>query len=143
MFARFSKPARAIMEAAQHEARQYGHEYLGTEHILLGFTGPIEGASNLLTYVGVSPSRVRLELEQIGIDGDGLGSLGRLPQTPRAKRVIEFAIEEAERSASQIVYTPHLFVALLRESQGVAAHVLNRLGLDLETARRELLKMSG
>src|SRR5512133_172944 len=144
MFERFTDRARKVMALANQEAQRFNHEYIGTEHILLGLVkeGPGVGA-NVLKNLDVDLRKVRLEGEQLVKAGPEMVTMGKLPQTPRAKKVIEYAIEEARNLNHNYVGTEHLLLGLLREHDGVAAQVLMNLGLKLEEVREEVLNLLG
>lgn len=132
------------MALANQEAQRFNHEYIGTEHILLGLVKEGSGVgANVLKNLGVDLRRVRLEVEKLVKSGPEMVTMGKLPQTPRAKRVIEYAIEEARNLNHNYVGTEHLLLGLLREQEGVAAQVLMNLGLKLEDVREEVLNLLG
>src|SRR5262245_25490086 len=146
MYERFTDRARKVMQLANQEAQRFNHEYIGTEHILLGLAKEGEGvAANVLKNLDVDLRKIRLEVETIvqGVPGGTVWTLGRLPQTPRAKKAIEFAIEEARRLDHNYIGTEHLLLGLLREQEGVAAQVLMNLGLKLGEVREEVLNLLG
>ena len=144
MFERFTDRARKVMALANQEAQRFNHEYIGTEHILLGLVKEGSGVgANVLKNLGVDLRRVRLEVEKLVKSGPEVVTMGKLPQTPRAKRVIEYAIEEARNLNHNYVGTEHLLLGLLREQEGVAAQVLMNLGLKLEDVREEVLNLLG
>ena len=144
MFERFTDRARKVMALANQEAQRFNHEYIGTEHILLGLVKEGSGVgANVLKNLGVDLRRVRLEVEKLVKSGPEMVTMGKLPQTPRAKRVIEYAIEEARNLNHNYVGTEHLLLGLLREQDGVAAQVLMNLGLKLEDVREEVLNLLG
>jgi ATP-dependent Clp protease ATP-binding subunit ClpA len=129
-----------VMELADQEARRFNHEYIGTEHILLGLVKERTGvAANVLENLGIDLRKVRLEVDRIVQPGPDMFTIGKLPQTPRAKKVIEYSIEEARNLNQNHVGTEHLMLGLLREQEGVAAPVLMNLGLTLDDVRQELL----
>jgi ATP-dependent Clp protease ATP-binding subunit ClpA len=129
-----------VMELADQEARRFNHEYIGTEHILLGLVKERTGvAANVLEKLGIDLRKVRLEVDRIVQPGPDMFTIGKLPQTPRAKKVIEYSIEEARNLSQNHVGTEHLLLGLLREQEGVAAQVLMNLGLTLDDVRQELL----
>jgi ATP-dependent Clp protease ATP-binding subunit ClpC len=134
------------MQLANQEAQRFNHEYIGTEHILLGLVKEGSGvAANVLKNLDVDLRKIRLEVERIvqpGAGGDQV-VMGRLPHTPRAKKVIEYSIEEARNLNHNYVGTEHLLLGLLREQEGVAAQVLMNLGLKLEDVREEVLNLLG
>jgi ATP-dependent Clp protease ATP-binding subunit ClpC len=144
MFERFTDRARKVMALANQEAQRFNHEYIGTEHILLGLVKEGSGVgANVLKNLGVDLRRVRMEVEKLVKSGPDMVTMGKLPQTPRAKRVIEYAIEEARNLNHNYVGTEHLLLGLLREQDGVAAQVLMNLGLKLEEVREEVLNLLG
>jgi carbon storage regulator CsrA len=139
---RFTDRARKVLQLANQEAQRFKHEYIGTEHILLGLVKEGTGvAVNVLKNLDTNPEKIRREVEQIVLAGPEMVTIGKLPQTPRAKKVIEFAIEEARNLNHNYVGTEHLLLGLLREEEGVAAQVLMNLGLRLETVRHEVLML--
>jgi ATP-dependent Clp protease ATP-binding subunit ClpA len=137
MFVHFSDRARKVMDLANQEAQRFNHEYIGTEHILLGLVNEGSGVGdNVLKSLEVDLRKVRLEVEKLvkrGLDGV---TMGKPPQTLRAKKVIEFAIEDARKLNHNYVGTEHLLLGLIAESNGVAAQVLMNLGVDLQRARQ-------
>src|SRR5678809_161569 len=144
MFERFTDRARKVMALANQEAQRFNHEYIGTEHILLGLVKEGSGVgANVLKNLDVDLRKVRLEVEKLVKSGPDMVTMGKLPQTPRAKKVIEYAIEEARNLNHNYVGTEHLLLGLLREHDGVAAQVLMNLGLKLEEVREEVLNLLG
>ncbi len=146
MYERFTDRARKVMQLANQEAQRFNHEYIGTEHILLGLVKEGSGvAANVLKNLDVDLRKIRLEVERIVQHGQGGDQvvMGRLPHTPRAKKVIEYSIEEARNLNHSYVGTEHLLLGLLREQEGVAAQVLMNLGLKLEDVREEVLNLLG
>jgi len=144
MFERFTDRARKVMALANQEAQRFNHEYIGTEHILLGLVKEGSGVgANVLKNLDVDLRKVRLEVEKLVKRGPDMVTMGKLPQTPRAKKVIEYAIEEARSLNHNYVGTEHLLLGLLREQDGVAAQVLMNLGLRLEDVREEVLNLLG
>jgi ATP-dependent Clp protease ATP-binding subunit ClpC len=144
MYERFTDRARKVMQLANQEAQRFNHEYIGTEHILLGLVKEGSGvASNVLKNLGIELRKVRLEVEKIVQSGPDMVTMGHLPQTPRAKKVIEFAIKEARNLNHNYVGTEHLLLGLLREAEGVGAVILVQLGLKLEDVREEVLNLLG
>ncbi len=144
MFERFTDRARKVMALANQEAQRFNHEYIGTEHILLGLVKEGSGVgANVLKNMDVDLRKVRLEVEKLVKAGPEMVTMGKLPQTPRAKKVIEYAIEEARSLNHNYVGTEHLLLGLLREHDGVAAQVLRNLGLKLEEVREEVLNLLG
>src|SRR5438874_6687263 len=144
MFERFTDRARKVMALANQEAQRFNHEYIGTEHILLGLVKEGSGVgANVLKNLDVDLRKVRLEVEKLVKAGPEMVTMGKLPQTPRAKKVIEYAIEEARNLNHNYVGTEHLLLVLLREHEGVAAQVLMNLSLKLEEVREEVLNLLG
>jgi ATP-dependent Clp protease ATP-binding subunit ClpC len=146
MYERFTDRARKVMQLANQEAQRFNHEYIGTEHILLGLVKEGSGvAANVLKNLDVDLRKIRLEVEKIVQTGPGGDQvvLGKLPHTPRAKKVIEYSVEEARNLNHNYVGTEHLLLGLLREQEGVAAQVLMNLGLKLEDVREEVLNLLG
>ncbi|MCA8987932.1 MAG: ATP-dependent Clp protease ATP-binding subunit, partial [Planctomycetaceae bacterium] len=144
MFERFTDRARKVMQLANQEAQRFNHEYIGTEHILLGLVKEGSGvAANVLKNLEVDLRKIRLEVEKIVQTGPDMVTMGKLPQTPRAKKVIEYAMEEARNLNHNYVGTEHLLLGLLREQEGVAAQVLMNLGMKLEDVREEVLNLLG
>src|SRR5437016_4863360 len=132
------------MTLANQEAQRFNNEYIGTEHILLGLVKEGSGvAANVLKNLDIDLRKVRLEVEKLVKSGPDMVTMGKLPQTPRAKKVIEYAIEEARNLGHNYVGTEHLLLGLLREKDGVAAQVLMNLGLKLEEVREEVLNLLG
>jgi ATP-dependent Clp protease ATP-binding subunit ClpC len=137
-FEKFSERARKVLTLAQEEAQRFNHNYIGTEHILLGLVREGEGvAARVLGNLGVELSKVRAAVEFIIGRGERPGS-GEIGLTPRAKRVIELALDEARRLNHSYIGTEHLLLGLLREGEGVAAGVLESLGVNLERVRAEV-----
>ncbi len=144
MFERFTDRARKVMQLANQEAQRFNHEYVGTEHVLLGLVKEGSGvAANVLKNLDVDLRKIRVEVEKIVQSGPDMVTMGKLPQTPRAKKVIEYAIEEARNLNHNYVGTEHLLLGLLREQEGVAAQVLMNLNLKLEEVREEVLNLLG
>ncbi len=132
------------MALANQEAQRFNHEYIGTEHVLLGLIKEGSGVgANVLRNLGVDLPKVRMEIEKLVKAGPDMVTMGKLPQTPRAKKVVEYAIEEARNLNHNYVGTEHLLLGLLREHDGVAAQVLLNLGLKLEEVRGEVLSLLG
>jgi ATP-dependent Clp protease ATP-binding subunit ClpC len=144
MFERFTERARKVMALANQEAQRFNHEYIGTEHILLGLVKEGSGVgANVLKNLGVDLHKVRMEVEKLVKPGPDMVTMGKLPQTPRAKKVIEYSIEEARNLSHNYVGTEHILLGLLREHEGVAAQVLMNLGLKLDEVREEVLNLLG
>jgi ATP-dependent Clp protease ATP-binding subunit ClpC len=144
MFERFTDRARKVMALANQEAQRFNHEYIGTEHILLGLVKEGSGVgANVLKNLDIDLRKVRLEVEKLVKDGPPTVTMGKLPQTPRTKMVIEFAIEEARNLNHRYIGTEHKLLGLLRETDGVAAKVLMNLGVKLKEVREEVLNLLG
>jgi len=132
------------MQLANQEAQRFNHEYIGTEHILLGLIKEGSGvAANVLKNLDIDLRKIRLEVEKLVQSGPDMVTMGKLPQTPRAKKVIEYSMEEARNLGHNYVGTEHILLGLLREQEGVAAQVLMNLGLKLEEVREEVLNLLG
>jgi ATP-dependent Clp protease ATP-binding subunit ClpC len=141
MYERFSPGARKAMQLANQEAMRYRHNYIGTEHILLGIITEDTGvAAVVLNDLGIDLSRIRLEVEKIVLSGGHAAD--KLP-IPRAKKVIEYSIAEARDLNHDYIGTEHLLLSLLREEDGVAAQVLVGLGLGLDVVREKILEVLG
>lgn len=145
-FDKFTERARKVLSLAQEEAQRFQHNYIGTEHLLLGLVREEEGvAAKVLLKLGVELNRVREAVEFIIGRGDRI-VLGEIGLTPRAKKVIELAIDEARSMKHHYIGTEHLLLGLVREGEGIAAGVLESLGVRLERVRREtfaVLRSSG
>ena len=144
MYERFTDRARAVVQWANHEAHYFNHEYIGTEHILLGLLQEDSGvAANVLRNLGLDLRNVRLEVEKIVRVGPYRRGRDKLPQTPRVKQAIAYAIEEADLLDHDYVGTEHLLLGLARGEESVASQVLLNLGLTLEQVRAETLPLLG
>jgi ATP-dependent Clp protease ATP-binding subunit ClpC len=144
MFERFTDRARKVMALANQEAQRFNHDVIGTEHILLGLVKEGSGVgATVLKNFDVDIKKLRLEVEKHVKSGPDMVTMGKLPQSPRAKKVIEYAIEEARALNHNYVGTEHILLGLLRESEGIAAQVLMSLGLKLEEVRQEILNLLG
>ena len=144
MFERFTDRARKVMALANQEAQRLDHSHLGTEHILLGLVKEGSGVgANVLKNFGIDLRKVRVEVEKLAQKKGDSPPSGKLPQTPRTKQVIEYAIEEARSLSHNYVGTEHLLLGLIRETEGIAAKVLQSLGLKLEEVRQEILNLLG
>jgi ATP-dependent Clp protease ATP-binding subunit ClpC len=144
MYERFTDRARKVMQLANQEAQRFNHEYIGTEHILLGLVKEGSGvAANVLKNLDVDLRKIRLEVEKLVQSGPDMVTMGKLPQTPRAKKVIEYSMDEARNLNHNYVGTEHILLGLLREQEGVAAQVLMNLGLKLDDVREEVLQLLG
>ena len=144
MYERFTDRARKVMQLANQEAQRFNHEYIGTEHVLLGLIKEGSGvAANVLKNLDIDLRKIRMEVEKLVQSGPDMVTMGKLPQTPRAKKVIEYSMEEARNLNHNYVGTEHILLGLLREQEGVAAQVLMNLGLKLEDVREEVLNLLG
>lgn len=138
-FDKFTERARKVLSLAQEEAQRFQHNYIGTEHLLLGLVREGEGvAAKVLNRLGVELQKVRETVEFIIGRGDRI-VLGQIGLTPRAKKVIELAVDEARRLNHHYIGTEHLLLGLVREGEGIAAGVLESLGVNLEKVRRATL----
>jgi len=141
MFERFTDRARRIVVLAQEEARMLQHNYIGTEHLLLGLIHEGEGvAAEALESLGIGLEAVRQQVEEIIGRGQQAPS-GHIPFTPRAKKVLELALREAIQLGHNYIGTEHILLGLIREGDGVAAQVLVRLGADLDRTRQRVIDM--
>ncbi|MDP7062580.1 MAG: ATP-dependent Clp protease ATP-binding subunit [Planctomycetota bacterium] len=144
MFDRFTERARKVMGFARREAQRFHHEYIGTEHILLGLIQEGQGvAANVLKTMAVDLDKIRREIEKIVKSGPAVEPSVQIPFTPRAKKVVELALEEASNLGHNYIGTEHLLLALLREQEGIAAHVLRALGVRLDEVREEVIEFLG
>lgn len=143
MFERFTEKAIKVIMLAQEEARRLGHNFVGTEQILLGLIGEGTGvAAKVLKSMGVNLKDARIEVEKIIGRGSGFVAV-EIPFTPRAKRVLELSLEEARQLGHNYIGTEHLLLGLIREGEGVAARVLENLGVDLGKVRTQVIRMLG
>ncbi|MDD5196234.1 MAG: ATP-dependent Clp protease ATP-binding subunit [Candidatus Omnitrophica bacterium] len=144
MFNRFTERARKVIILAKEEARRFNHDYIGTEHILLGLIREGEGvASTVLQKLGLSLENIRLEVEKLVQPGPTTQIIGDIPFTPRAKKALELAAEEARSLGHNYIGTEHLLLGLIREGEGIASQVLLNLGLDLNSVRNEVMELLG
>ena len=144
MFDRFTDRAKKVMNLARQEAQRFNHEYLGTEHILLGLVQEGSGvAANVLKNMGIDLDRIRSEVEKLVKTGPSMVTMGQLPFTPRAKKVLELSMEEASNLGHNYIGTEHLLLGLIKENEGIAAKVLTNLGVKLEDVREEVLEFLG
>ena len=144
MYERFTDRARKVMQLANQEAMRFNHEYIGTEHILLGLVKEGTGvAASVLKNHDILLRKVRLEVEKLVQSGPEMITMGKLPQTPRAKKTLEYSMEEARNLCHSFVGTEHLLLGLLREKEGVAAEVLTELGLEVKQLRNEIVDLAG
>src|SRR5919198_235411 len=141
MFERFTDRARRVVVLAQEEARLLNHNYIGTEHLLLGLIHEGEGlAAKALESLGVSLEQVRAQVEEM----IGVGTAtpqGHIPFTPRAKKVLELSLREALQLGHNYIGTEHILLGLLREGEGVATQVLMKIGLDMQKIRQTVLQL--
>ncbi|HEY2331553.1 MAG TPA: Clp protease N-terminal domain-containing protein, partial [Acidimicrobiales bacterium] len=141
MFERFTDRARRVVVLAQEEARLLNHNYIGTEHILLGLIHEGEGvAAKALESLGISLEAVRGQVEEI-IGHGGSSPSGHIPFTPRAKKVLELSLREALQLGHNYIGTEHILLGLIREGEGVAAQVLAKLGADLSRVRQQVIQL--
>ena len=139
MFEKFTDRARKVIHLARQEAERLGHEFIGTEHILLGLVKEGSGvAANVLENLNVDLEKVRMEVEKyVSSSSETLSSGSTMPFTPKAKKVLEFAMEEARNLEHNYIGTEHLLLGLLREDGGVAGRVLRDLGLKQERVKEQ------
>ncbi|MBQ8033184.1 MAG: NDP-hexose 4-ketoreductase, partial [Elusimicrobiaceae bacterium] len=140
MAKRFTENAQKIILIAQEEAKRLNHDYVGTEHILLGLCA-LEGtmSNKILTTLGVTFRKVRLEIEKMVGIGDTIMLLGEIPFTPRAKKVLELSVEESQLLNSDYIGTEHILLGLIREEEGMAGKILSNLGLNLPLVRETVI----
>jgi ATP-dependent Clp protease ATP-binding subunit ClpA len=144
MYERFSDRALKIAQLANQQAQSFNHEYIGTEHILLGLVKEGTGvAANVLQNLEVDLRKVRLEVEQIIQSGPDMVTMGKLPLTPRSKKVLEYAMEESVKFGHNYIGSEHLLLGLIREREGVAAQVLMNLGVTFSDVRKEIAELLG
>jgi ATP-dependent Clp protease ATP-binding subunit ClpC len=140
VFERFTDRARRVVVLAQEEARMLSHVYIGTEHILLGLIHEGEGvAAKALESLDISLEAVRRQVEEIMGQGKAAPT-GHIPFTPRAKKVLELSFREAKQLGHNHIGTEHILLGLIREGEGVAAQILQKLGADLKRVRRTVIK---
>jgi len=144
MFNRFTERARKVIILAKEEARRFNHDYIGTEHILLGLIREGEGvAAAVLQKLDISLENIRLEIEKLVQPGPTTQIIGDIPFTPRAKKALELAAEEARSLGHNYIGTEHLLLGLIREGEGIASQVLLNLGMDLNSVRNEVMGLLG
>ncbi len=144
MFDRFTDRAKKVMSFARQEAMKFNHEYIGTEHILLGLVQEGSGvAANVLKNMTIDLEKIRHEVEKIVKTGPSMVTMGQLPFTPRSKKVLELSMVEASQLAHNYIGTEHLLLGLIRENEGIAAQVLMNLGVKLDEVREEVLEFLG
>jgi ATP-dependent Clp protease ATP-binding subunit ClpC len=142
MFERFTDRARRVVVLAQEEARLLDHNYIGTEHLLLGLVREAEGiAARVLKSLEISLEAVRQQTEEIIGRGGQHASSGHIPFTPRAKKVLELSLREAHQLGHNYIGTEHILLGLIREGEGIAAQVLVRLGADLNRVRQQVIRL--
>jgi ATP-dependent Clp protease ATP-binding subunit ClpC len=142
MFERFTDRARRVVVLAQDEARMLNHNYIGTEHILLGLIHEGDGvAAKALEALGISLAAVRQQVEEIIGRSQHQPPQGHIPFTPRAKKVLELSLREALQLGHTYIGTEHILLGLIREGEGVAAQVLIGLGVDLDRARQQVIQI--
>src|SRR6476620_9135580 len=140
-FDKFTERARKVLQLAQEEAQRFNHNYIGTEHLLLGLVREGEGvAAKVLANLGVELNKVRSAVEFIIGRGDRTVT-GDIGLTPRAKKVIELSVDEARRLNHHYIGTEHLLLGLVREGEGIAAGVLESLGVSLEKVRAQVIEV--
>jgi ATP-dependent Clp protease ATP-binding subunit ClpC len=141
VFERFTERARQVVVLAQDEARQLRHNYIGTEHLLLGLLREQEGVgARVLESLGVTLDEVQAQTRRIVGQGDEVAT-GQIPFTPRAKKALELALREEQSLGHDYIGTEHLLLALARLDDGVAARILLDAGVDAETIRREVIRV--
>ncbi|MBU2102822.1 MAG: ATP-dependent Clp protease ATP-binding subunit [Candidatus Omnitrophota bacterium] len=144
MFNRFTERARKVLVLAKEEARRFNHDYIGTEHILLGLVREGEGvACAVLQNLGIDLERLRIEIEKLISPGSSASVLGDIPFTPRAKKALELAAEEARNLGHNYIGTEHILLGLIREGEGLASQVLFSLGIDIAKVREEISALLG
>jgi ATP-dependent Clp protease ATP-binding subunit ClpC len=144
MFDRFTDRARKVMGLARQEAQRFNHDYIGTEHVLLGLVQEGSGvAASVLKNLDIDLKKIRHEVEKLVSNGTTMVTMGQLPFTPRAKKVLELSLEEASNLGHTSIGTEHLLLGLIRENEGIAAQVLRNLKVKLEDVREEVLELLG
>ncbi|MFM8385248.1 MAG: ATP-dependent Clp protease ATP-binding subunit [Planctomycetia bacterium] len=144
MFDRFTDRARKVMAMARQEAQRFNHDYIGTEHVLLGLLQEGSGvAASVLKNLDIDLKKIRHEVEKLVSSGTTMVTMGQLPFTPRAKKVLELSLEEASNLGHTYIGTEHLLLGLIRENEGIAAQVLRNLKVKLEDVRDEVLELLG
>lgn len=144
MYERFTDRARKVMQMANQEAQKLNHEYVGTEHQLLGLLKETQGVAHLVFgNLSIDKNVVRSEVEKLLTPGPEMVTMGKLPQTPRGKKVVEFAIIEARDLGHNYVGTEHVLLGLLREPDGIAGQVLQSLGMTVEKVRDSAKSLLG
>ncbi|RKY34754.1 MAG: NDP-hexose 4-ketoreductase [Candidatus Omnitrophota bacterium] len=144
MFDRFTERARKVILLSKEEAKRFNHDYIGTEHLLLGLLKEGEGvAAAVMQNLGLSLNMVRIEIEKLVQAGPSTVVSGDIPFTPKAKKVIELSMEEARSFGHNYIGTEHVLLGILRENEGIASQVLLNLGLDLNKVRKEIMELLG
>ena len=144
MFNRFTERARRVILLAKEEAKRFNHDYIGTEHLLLGLIREGEGvAAAVLMSLGLDPTKIRMETERLVQPGSGGNISGDIPFTPKAKKAIELAMEAARQFGHNYIGTEHLLLGLIKEGEGVASEVLINLGLDADKVKDEVMQILG
>ena len=144
MFNRFTERARKVIVFAKEEARRFNHDYIGTEHLLLGLIREGEGvAAAVLQKLGLDLETIRLEVEKLVQAGPPTQVMGDIPFTPRSKKALELSAEEARALGHNYIGTEHLLLGLVKEGEGMAYRVLLNLGLDLGKLRNEVMELLG
>jgi ATP-dependent Clp protease ATP-binding subunit ClpC len=144
MFDRFTERVRKVIQLAREEAMRFNHDYIGTEHLLLGLVKEGEGiAATALANLGIDLKTLRLEVEKLVEQGPSTVSVGEIPFNPQAKKVLELAVEEARKFGHNYIGTEHLLLGLIKEGEGIAAHVLENMKVDVERVQREIVKLLG
>jgi len=144
MFERFDDRSRKVLALANQQAQRFNHDYIGTEHVLLGLVKEGSGVgANVLKNLDIDLRKIRIEVEKLTKAGTEEVLLGKLPQTPATKRVINYAVEEAKSLNHNYVGTEHLLLGMLREREGIAAQVLFSLGLSFEEVKEEIRNLLG
>ena len=144
MFDRFTERARTVMSLARQASQTYQHDYIGTEHVLLGLVEEGSGVgAQVLRNLHADLKKIRVKVESIIRSGTRPVSQGQIPFTPRAKKVLELSLEAAQGLGHNYIGTEHLLLGLLREGEGIAAQVLGRLGVEYDAAREEIQELVG
>jgi ATP-dependent Clp protease ATP-binding subunit ClpC len=144
MFNRFTERARRVILLAKEEAKRFNHDYIGTEHLLLGLIREGEGvAAAVLMSLGLDPTKIRMEVEKLVQPGSSASVSGDIPFTPKAKKAIELSMEEARQLGHNYIGTEHLLLGLIKEGEGVASEVLLNLGLDAGKVKDEVMQILG
>lgn len=144
MFDRFTDRARKVMGLSRQEAQRYRHDYIAPEHVLLGLVDESSGiASSALEKLDFDLKKIRETTEKLVSRGSSMVTMGQLPFTPGAKKVLEYSLEEATNLGHTYIGTEHLLLGLIRESEGIAAEVLRKLGVKLDDVRDTVLELLG